>query len=145
MPAIRQFFRISILSLSVLLAGASLTQAQGSGAKTTVTGFLRDGYCYIVSGAQGPSHKYCATQCAEKGIPVLLVESAPTTSYQLDPSGKGYMMKPRKGHRTFVLLPPTDLESLPQDVIDKMEEEVTIAGEILEKDGMNFLRVDSVQ
>jgi hypothetical protein len=135
---------VATLAIFALLAGTHPALAQSGVAKTTVTGTLRDSYCYIVSGAQGPSHKYCATQCAEKGIPVLLVENAASTSYKLDKSGKGYLMRPRKSHNIYVLLPPTDLESLPQEVIDKMEEEVTLSGEVFEKDGTSFLRVEAI-
>ena len=130
------------LTIFAVLAGAQPTRAT-DGTKTTVTGYLRDSFCFIVSGAQGPSHKYCGTVCAEKGIPVLLVESAASTNYQLDKSGKGYLVRPRKTHKVYVLLPPTDLESLPQDLIDKMEEEVTLTGEVYEREGLSFLRVDA--
>jgi hypothetical protein len=131
--------------LVALLVGATPSHAQNRGSKTTVTGYLRDSFCFIVSGVKGPSHKYCATACAEKGIPVLLVESAASTSYQLDRAGKSYLMRSRKNHKVYVLLPPADLESLPQDLIDKMEEEVTLTGEAFEKEGTNFLRVEAMQ
>jgi hypothetical protein len=59
------------------------------------------------------------------GIPVLLEQ---------DNTGKYY-----------VLMPPKDKQSLPENLINKMESEVTVTGHQYSKGGMTFLTVESVK
>jgi len=114
-----------------IIAGLGLAMAFGAGAmlqaadSTTVTGHLRDGYCYTIMGAKGPSHKQCAMGCAGKGIPVLLVED--------------------KTDKSYILLPPKDDSSLPPEVISKMEDDVTVTGKAYRKNGISFFQVESVK
>ncbi len=107
------------------LTTCGLTFAAEGGTPMTVTGHLRDSFCYTVMGAQGSSHQKCAIGCAKAGIPVLMVENGTDKSY--------------------ILIPPKNDEPLPKDVIDKMEDEVTITGKAYEKDGTHFLQVESVK
>jgi hypothetical protein len=107
---------------SVGLAGGAFAAAGGT---STVTGTLEDSYCYITMGAHGATHKKCATECAEKGIPVSLVE-------------KG-------AKKIYILLPPKNNQPLPKDVISKMEEEVTVTGKEISKGGVNYLTVESIK
>ncbi len=93
-------------------------------AETSVTGELRDSFCYLTMGAHGPRHHKCAVECAEKGIPVMLQTA---------------------DNKFYVLLPPKNAESLPKSVIDKMEEKVTVTGDEYSKGGMTFLTVKSVK
>ena len=116
----KRFFLISFLPL---LIGALLTFALA--ADTTVTGHLRDSFCFLTMGAHGPSHHDCAVACAKAGIPVLLVEDN-TDKY-------------------YVLMPSKDKQPLPRDLIDKMEDEVSITGREYSKGGMTFLTVESVK
>jgi hypothetical protein len=111
------------LVLSVGLAGAALSAEKP--AEKSVTGTLEDSFCYGTMGAMGPSHKKCATECAKKGIPVALVEKG---------SGK-----------IFMLLPPKNAQPIPDDVISKMEDEVTVTGKEYAKGGVVFLTVESVK
>ncbi len=106
------------VALSFALAGVSMA------AETTVSGHLRDAYCFIRMGAHGPGHKSCAIKCAKVGIPVLLVTD----------SGKMY-----------TLLPPKDAHPYPASVIQHMEDKVTVTGNEYSKDGQNFLTVDSLK
>jgi|YelNatPaOPRAMG01_1025707.scaffolds.fasta_scaffold00702_27 hypothetical protein len=106
------------VALSFAVAGVS------TAAETTVTGHLRDAYCFIRMGAHGPSHKTCAIKCAKAGIPVLLVTD----------SGK-----------TYTLLPPKDAHPYPPAVIQHMEDKVTVTGNEYSKGGQNFLTADSVK
>lgn len=110
-----------VLSVGVTAVGFA---AEGGQAKS-VTGDLRDGYCYTTMGASGSGHAKCAMGCAGKGIPVLLVEKGTNKSY--------------------VVLPPKDASPVPKDVIDKMEQQVTITGKTYEKDGTNFITAESVK
>jgi len=107
------------LLLSIGIAGGA------SAAGSSVSGHLRDGFCYTSMGAQGPSHQKCAMGCAKAGIPVLLVED--------------------KTDKTYVLLPPKDAQPLPSAVFDKMEDQVTVTGQEYSKGGITFLTVESVK
>jgi len=113
---------LATLGLALSIGGASLLLAADS---STVTGHLRDGFCYGTMGASGASHHACAMKCAKAGIPVMLVE---------DKTEKGY-----------VLLPPKDDQALPAEVIDKMEQEVTVTGREYTKNGITYLQVESVK
>ena len=107
---------------SVGLAGIAIC---AESPEKSVTGNLRDTYCYGVMDAHGSSHKECAITCAKKGIPVGLEEKG---------SGKIY-----------VLLPKKNGQPLPDSVISRMEDEVTVTGHEYDKGGTTFLTVDSVK
>ena len=94
-------------------------------AEKSVTGTLEDSFCYVTMGAHGADHKKCATGCAKKGIPVALVEKGSDNMY--------------------VLLPPKNDSALPDTVISKMEDEVTVTGDAYTKGGVNYLTVKSVK
>ena len=118
---------IGVITFALMLAlatgGLSLAE---DGAKKSVTGNLRDGFCNITMGAQGASHKKCAISCAEKGIPVVMVEKGTNKSY--------------------ILLPPKDDEALPKEAIEKMEDDnVTVTGKAYEKNNTNYLTVESIK
>jgi len=114
-----------------IIVGLGLALAIGTAARlpaadsTTVTGHLRDSFCYTILGASGPGHKKCAIGCANKGIPVLLVED--------------------KTDKSYILLPPKNDTSLPPDVISKMEDDVTVTGHEFTKNGTSFFQVESVK
>jgi hypothetical protein len=67
---------LGVIGFGILLtfATSGLSLAAEGGTAKSVTGNLRDGFCNTTMGAQGPSHKKCAITCAEKGIPVVMVE-----------------------------------------------------------------------
>lgn len=100
-------------------AGAALA------AEKSVTGTLEDSFCFVTMGAHGADHKSCAMKCAKKGIPVALVEKGTDN--------------------IFVLLPPKNDTALPDDVISRMEDEVTVTGDAYNKGGVNYLTVKSVK
>jgi hypothetical protein len=113
------------LGIVLSLATCGLTLAAEGGTATLVTGNLRDGYCNTIMGAQGASHKKCAISCAKAGIPVVMVEKGTNKSY--------------------ILIPAKDDSPLPSEVVGKMEDEVTVTGKTYEKNGTNFLQVESVK
>ena len=113
---------LATLGLALSISGAAILSAADS---SSVTGHLHDGFCYTTMGAQGASHQKCAIGCAKAGIPVMLVE---------DKTDKGY-----------ILLPPKDDQALPADVIDKMEQEVTLTGHEFTKNGISYFQVESVK
>jgi hypothetical protein len=110
------------LGLALSIGGVGMLAAADS---STVTGHLRDGFCYTTMGAHGDSHQKCAIKCAKAGIPVMLVED--------------------KTEKAWVLLPAKDDQGLPADVTDKMEQEVTVTGHEYTKNGISYFQVESVK
>jgi hypothetical protein len=91
----------------------------------SVTGNLEDSFCYTVVGAHGAGHAQCALKCAQKGIPVGLVE-------------KGT-------EKMYILLPPKNEQAMPDDVLKNMEKQVTVTGKSYSNGGVEFLTVESVK
>jgi hypothetical protein len=106
----------------VLLLGLSTV---GSAADKSVTGTLEDSFCYVTMGAHGSSHQKCAQACVKKGIPVSLVEKGTGTMY--------------------ILLPPKNDEPIPDSIVSRMEDEVTVTGEEYNKGGSHYLTVKAVK
>jgi hypothetical protein len=112
------------LGFVATLAIATAAYAADTGAKS-VTGNLEDAYCYGTMGAKGAGHKACAIKCAQKGIPIALVETS---------TGKSY-----------ILLPNKDASPIPDSVIQRMEDSVTVTGKQYSKNGVDYLVVESVK
>jgi hypothetical protein len=119
--------RIVVAGLGIVLSLGigGLALAAETGTAKSVTGVPEDSFCYITMGAKGPSHAKCAVACAKKGIPVTLVETGT--------------------NKMYVLIPPKNDEPLPDDLINKMEEQVTVSGKEFTKGGVNYLTVESVK
>ncbi len=115
--------KFAIASLGIVLSAGLAVSAFA--AEKNVTGTLEDSFCYVTSGAHGASHKNCATGCAKKGIPVALVEKGTDKMY--------------------ILLPEKNASSLPDSVVSKMEDEVTVTGDEYSKGGITYLTVKSVK
>jgi len=110
-----------LFSLLVPLALVSVVSA----ADKSVTGTLEDSFCYVTMDAHGSSHQKCAQVCTRKGIPVSLVEKGTGTMY--------------------ILLPPKNDEPIPDSVISRMEDEVTVTGDEYDKGGVHYLTVKAVK
>ena len=117
--------KILIGGLGAVLVMGIAGLAMAADAQKSVTGNLEDTFCYTTLGAHGAGHAQCALKCAQKGIPVGLVE-------------KGT-------EKMYILLPPKNDEALPDDVLKNMEKEVTVTGTSYSKGGVQFLTVDSVK
>ena len=116
------------LGLVLLFFGAATlaTADEKAGNKdVSITGEVIDTFCYTAMGAKGTSHKQCGIDCAKKGIPVGLLE-------------KGT-------EKIHVLLPTKDKTALPDEVVNKMGESVTVTGHPYTKGGVAFLTVESVK
>ncbi len=120
-------FPAATLGLALLLGTATLGIADVKGGEkdVNVTGEVIDTFCYTAMGAKGTSHKQCGIDCAKKGIPVGLLE-------------KG-------SEKIHILLPTKDKTALPDDVVNKMGETVTVTGHPYTKGGVAFLTVESVK
>jgi hypothetical protein len=118
--------RLVNLGLGLVLAiGLTGVAFATGGSQASVTGNLEDAYCYGSMGAKGPGHKTCAIKCASAGIPVVLIE-------------KGT-------EKTYVLLPDKDASPLPPSVIQHMEDEVTVTGKEYNRNGTEYIVVESVK
>src|SRR5262245_7737638 len=120
-------FAAAGFGLALLFGMTALATADTKGGEkdVSVTGEVIDTFCYAGMGARGTGHKQCAIDCAHKGIPVGLVE-------------KG-------SEKIHILLPTKDKTALPDDVINKMGETVTVTGHPITKGGVAFLTVESVK
>ncbi len=120
-------FAVTGLGIALLLGTATLGVAdEKAGEKdVSVTGEVIDTFCYGAMGAKGTSHKQCGVDCAKKGIPVGLLE-------------KG-------SEKIHILLPTKDKTALPDEVVSKMGETVTVTGHPFTKGGVAFLTVESVK
>lgn len=118
--------KIAIAGLGLILGAglAGFVAAADDAGQKSVTGTLEDSFCYGLMDAKGASHKKCAIECAKQGTPVSLVDS----------SGKIY-----------VVLPAKNAQPLPDDVLAKMEDKVTITGKEFSKGGVNFITAESVK
>lgn len=110
-----------IVALSVAPAAAQ------DGQRVTITGEISDTWCTI-SGlmfARGTAHHQCAIWCALGGIPVSI----------RDPAGNLYL----------ILKIGDDDESAANPRVARMAtHEVTVDGELLERDGVKYLLVDRI-
>ncbi len=89
----------------------------------TVTGEVIDTYCYSTAGAKGEGHRTCGLACAEKGIPVALLENG--------------------SDKVYVLLPKKNATPVPKGLVDKMGRQVTVTGKMFSVGGSQFLTVES--
>ncbi len=114
---------LAIVLLAFFFVG--LTQAQAAVQTVKVKGELIDTYCYSLMGAHGASHRDCAIECVKKGIPAGLLEEG--------------------SNKVYVLLPNKDKTGLPQTVIEKMAQTVTVTGKVYTVGGNQFLTIESIQ
>ena len=91
----------------------------------TITGELIDTFCYAAMGAKGESHRQCAVECVNKGIPAGLLQDGTD--------------------KVYVLLPDKDKSPLPKSVLDKVGRKATITGRVYSVGGTQFLTVDSIK
>lgn len=125
MRKMKTAYLIVLVGLGAMLTIGVAGLGIAADTQKSVTGSLEDTFCYNVVGAKGPAHAQCALKCAQKGIPVGLVE-------------KGT-------EKMYILLPPKNEEGMPEDVLKNMEKEVTVTGKSYSKGGVEFLTVESVK
>ena len=122
------YFMRKVLSLSMVIAIVLILSGpiQLHAAETVqLTGEIVDTYCYALMGAKGPSHRQCAIDCIKKGIPAGLLEEGT--------------------NKVYILLPNKDKSPLPEAVIKKVAEKVTITGKVYTSGGTQFLTVESIK
>jgi len=129
MTILSQALRPALLSaaFAALIAFAAPALAQQSGQRVTVTGEISDSWCTI-SGlmfAKGTAHHQCAIWCALGGIPVAIRDAG--------------------GNLYLILKIGDDEDSAGNPRVAKLAtHEVTVDGELLERDGVKYLLVDRI-
>lgn len=64
---------LALALFAVPLSAQEMQHAQGD--KMTLTGQVIDVNCFTTHGAQGASHKSCATACANKGVGLAILST----------------------------------------------------------------------
>lgn len=127
-------FRSIVLSTSLVLSGFALGASPSSaatqapaGQRITVEGELVDTWCSVtgIMFATGTAHHQCAIWCAVGGIPVSIKD---------------------KDDKTYLVLRVGDDDvSVANPKIVKIQtHQVTVDGELIERDGVRYLLVDKV-
>ncbi len=115
------------LTVSSIMAGIFLAMGgvafAADAVPMTVTGEVIDTFCYSTAGAKGEGHRACGLACAEKGIPVALLEKGTD--------------------KVYVLLPKKNATPVPKGLVDKMGREATVTGKMYSVGGSQFLTVES--
>lgn len=106
---------------SLLLALLFVTSLAANAA--TITGEVIETYCFAAVRVGGPAHAKCGIECAKRGIPVGIYDA--------------------RTRKLYVLLPGRDKASLPPALIERMGQQVTIDGDVVARDGSQFLTVQS--
>lgn len=113
----------------LVAAAAALAPASASaaGTRVQVTGEIVDTWCSVsgIMFAYGTAHHQCAVWCAVGGIPVSIRDEA----------GDHYLVL-RIGDDTDTVANPK--------VVTIQSHQVTVDGELIERDGVKYLLVDQV-
>lgn len=112
------------LTLLLLAAVALVALPAAAGEKVTMTGEVVDSACYIAQGAAGAGHRECAQKCADKGIPLALLD---------DESGD------------IVWLAGSDHTPANDTLREYAGQKVTVTGTLAERGGARLLTIESVE
>lgn len=114
----------AVLALAAAVATPALA---AKGERVKVTGEVIDSWCYIteIMFSEGSAHHQCALWCAAGGIPVGI----------LGDDGKVYMVLKVEDDATSVANPA---------ILEIQSHQVTVDGELYERDGLNYLVVNQV-
>ena len=111
----------------VLLLAFAPQSANAAGARVSVKGELVDTFCSVtgIMFAQGTAHHQCAVWCAVGGVPVSIKDDA----------GNYYMVLKVEEDEQNVTNPR---------LVTIMTHQVTVDGELIERDGTKYLFVSQV-
>ena len=125
MSSRRVFPRFTTVLVLTLLFSAIALSHEKKGAKTAVTGRVVDSACYFGHGSQGADHVACATACAKKGIPLVILDAATETLY--------------------LPLAANHHEPANDSLLEFIDREVTITGTVTEKNGMKAIMMEKIE
>jgi len=123
----RKFVTTSLTLLTMVFVVSVYAHEQHhskSGKTMTVQGEVLDSACYFTHEARGAEHEDCAKKCIQKGIPMALIDS----------TGALYLLN--EDHETPG--PYNQLKNM-------AAKNVTVTGNLIEKQGMKVLFVQSVK
>lgn len=115
---------LPLVGLLVVITTTPWIGAQPKGESITVTGEAVDMWCYLEAGDRGAAKKACATACAKAGNPIAL----------LDTDGNLYVAAGLKSHQ-----PAHEL------LLQKMNEQITVSGTLVNKGGVRMIYIQSVR
>lgn len=95
------------------------------GKSVTLKGELIGLTCFIKHGSKGKTHKSCAKECAEKGLPIGLLSD-----------GKIYQVS-GDGHKSLV--------EAYKPLLKYLESTVSVKGKVFEKNGVKILVVSKIR
>lgn len=95
------------------------------GKSVTLSGELIGLTCFIKHGSKGKTHRSCAKDCAEKGLPIGLLSD-----------GKIYQVS-GDGHKSLV--------EAYKPLLKYMESNVKVKGKVFEKNGLKMLVIDKIK
>lgn len=129
-------FKTTLIALGLLLSALPLFAHEGekhdemnheqAGVEKTITGQMIDVACYFKHNAQGPEHRQCARECAQKGLPMAILAN----------DGKIYQIM-GAGH--------DELKTINTAFLDYVEEKVVAVGQVYEKNGSNILVISKIK
>lgn len=114
--------RVLVGLLATLLIGMASFAQQNNQTKT-IKGEVVDLWCYMDHSARGAKHKACAVACAKMGNPIGIVDS----------KGNVYVAVGSELHQP-------DRERL----IEKMAQNVTVTGSVVNRGGMKMIYVKTI-
>ena len=126
--ALKQFLIAVTITIGFALSWSVATHAATSAAKrVTVTGEIIDTWCNVtmIMFAEGSGHFQCAVWCAAGGIPVSIK----------DEDENVYVVLRVEGEDTNVASP---------SIIKIQAHQVTVEGDLIERDGVKYLLVTQV-
>ena len=115
---------LAALGLFATMTAVVPLVAQPKGEHITVTGEAVDMWCYLEGGDRGPAKKACATACAKAGNAIGVI----------DAKGSLYLTAGLKDHQPAQAL-----------LVDRMNEQVTVTGTLVLKDGVQMIYIESVR
>ena len=118
----------SIITAFAVFIVSGFALAQQNGKQVTIVGEVVESQCYITGlngQGKGLSHKECAITCAQKGIPLSILEDKTGTLYLA-----GQTKKAQSGVNELLL--------------PFVAEKVKVTGRLFEKGGMKMLLISKV-
>jgi hypothetical protein len=115
---------VALILTATVVFGAGWLRAQPRGERTIITGEVVDMWCYVEGGDRGAEKRACATACAKAGNPIAI----------LDAKGELYVVAGLKDHQPAQAL-----------LLNKMSEQVTVSGTLVNKGGAHMFYIESVR